>query len=109
MTSNLKQYFPAIREKKEVLADIHANKELLEKFDCWTKEQQEEFLDFCTGVRGIKMLYDSFAKESLNPEYAPERLNDFLSVMLKKVQKIFMNFQMYTCIIWSKNQIPVWN
>ena len=70
---------------------------------------QEEFLDFCTGVRGIKMLYDSFAKESLNPEYAPERLNDFLSVMLKKVQKIFMNFQMYTCIIWSKNQIPVWN
>ena len=49
MTSNLKKYFPAIREKKEVLADIHANKELLEKFDCWTKEHRKNFWIFVPG------------------------------------------------------------
>ena len=31
---------------------------------------------------GIKVLYDSFFKEVFNPEYAPERLNALLSVIL---------------------------
>lgn len=34
------------------------------------------------------MLYDSFFKEVANPEYSQERLNDFLSVMLKQKVKI---------------------
>lgn len=60
MTSDLKRYFPLIRERSEVLADITSKEGLREQFNQWTKMQQEEFLDFCTGAKGVKMLYDSF-------------------------------------------------
>lgn len=80
--ADLRQYFPAIREREEVLAEIHKKKHLQKMFDSWKKEQQKEFLDYCTGVRGIRMLYDGFFKEILNPESAPERLDTFLSLIL---------------------------
>ncbi len=80
--ADLKQYFPMIQDRKEVLAKIHDKVELLKLFYSWTEEQQEEFLDFCTGVRGPRMLYDAFFKEVMNPESAPERLNEFLSLIL---------------------------
>ena len=82
MASKLKKYFPIIREKEEVLVEIKKSRALQEKFDKWTEEQQEEFLNLCTGVKGLKLLYDGFFKEIMNPEYVPERLNDFLSQML---------------------------
>ena len=62
--ADLKQYFSRIRERKEVLAAIHGKKDLLELFCSWTEEQQEEFLDFCTGAKGPRMLYDSFFRRS---------------------------------------------
>lgn len=88
--SDLKRYFPMIREKKEVLADIHKNEKLLDMFHFWTEEQQEEFLNFCTGVKGPRVLYDAFFKEVMNPESAPERLNEFLSLILGTQVKIHM-------------------
>ena len=47
-----------------------------EKFYSWGDAVRQEFLDFCTGVRGVKLLYDSFFKEIMNPETVPERLED---------------------------------
>ncbi len=85
---DLKQYFPMIRERKEVLTEIHGKKRLSELFASWTKEQQEEFLDICTGAKGPRMLYDAFFKEVMNPESAPERLNEFLSLILRTQVKI---------------------
>ena len=82
MTAKLKKYFPMIREKEEVLAEICKNSTLHTKFKNWTPEQQEEFLNLCTGVKGLKLLYDGFFKEIMNPEYVPKRLDDFLSHML---------------------------
>ena len=82
--NRLKQYFPVIRERQELLTEIRSVRELEEQFESWTKEQQEDFLNLCTGVRGIRFLYDGFFKEIMNPEYAPERLNDFLSQALGK-------------------------
>jgi len=35
--SDLKRYFPMIRERKEVLADIHKNEKLLDMFHFWTE------------------------------------------------------------------------
>lgn len=61
---------------------------LEELFQSWTAGQQEEFLDFCSGNRGVKILYDSFFKEILNPENAPERLNELLSLILRQQVKI---------------------
>lgn len=49
-----------IRERKEVLTDIKNNRFLRMEFEQWTEEQQEEFLDFCTGAKGVKIVSDSF-------------------------------------------------
>lgn len=88
MTNSLKQYFPLIREREKIMSEIREHEELKKIFYGWIEEQQEEFLDFCTGAKGVKILYDSFFKEILNPETAPERLDQFLSVILKKTVKI---------------------
>lgn len=78
----LKDYFPIIREREEVQTSIENNPQLYLKFCKWNYEQREMFLDFCSGVRGVKMLYDSFFKEIMNPEYVPERLNELLSLLI---------------------------
>ncbi len=82
MSSKLAQYFPMIHEREKLLSQIQSVPLLRHQFNSWKKEAQEEFLDFCTGVKGIKLLYDSFFKEILNPEYTPDRLNRLLSVLL---------------------------
>ena len=88
MATALKQYFPMLKERETLLAEIQSKPELNELFEEWTEEQKQEFLDFCTGVRGIKFLYDGFFKEVMNPEYTPERLEEFLSLILGKTVKI---------------------
>ena len=88
MKSKLKEYFPLIQERGELLDEIRANEQLTTIFEGWPGARQEEFLDFCTGVKGVKVLYDSFFKEIMNPEYTPERLESFLSVVLKRKTKI---------------------
>ncbi len=87
-TKNLKMYFPMIQTREEILGKIQTDKELQKTFACWTERQQEVFLDICTGARGVKMLYDSFFKEILNPEASPERLEDLLSLLLKQKIRI---------------------
>ena len=59
-----------------------------EMFQSWKPDNQEEFLDFCTGTKGVKMLYDSFFKEIMNPEYTPERLNELLSLLIGQNVKV---------------------
>ena len=88
MKTKLKQYFPMIHTKEEILQEIERNVKLTEEFYSWREEQRADFLDFCTGAKGVKMLYDSFFKEIMNPETVPERLEDFLSVLLRKKVKI---------------------
>lgn len=90
MTTNLRDYFPLIRERNEILSEIYTKDKLKAMFHTWNEMQQKEFLDFCSGVRGIKFLYDPFFKEIMNVEYAPERLEDFLSQLLSKKVKIKM-------------------
>ena len=84
----LKQYFPCIREKEEILAQIRENTELSEQFYNWNKEQRELFLDYCCGNRGVKVLYDSFFKEVMSVEYDSSRLEDFLCTVLGRKVKI---------------------
>ena len=82
LTNKLREYFPMIRSREE-LRDIIAKDPLLEEnFTSWSKEEQKLFLDMCTGVRGLKMLYDGFFKELFDPEYHKERLEQFLSLIL---------------------------
>ncbi len=88
MKNKLQTYFPLIRKREEILEDIRSRKELSGLFNAWAEEDRERFLNFCSGVKGIKMLYDSFFKEIMNPESTPERLNDFLSLLLKQEVKV---------------------
>lgn len=88
MVKSLQQYFPMIRTKQEIMDDIQKRADLLNIFNSWTDSQQDEFLNFCTGVKGIKFLYDSFFKEIVNPESAPERLEELLSLILHQSVKI---------------------
>ena len=51
MAATLKQYFPTIRSREEVLAEISETPELLARYQEWNPEQQDRFLDYCTGQR----------------------------------------------------------
>ena len=82
METKLKKYFPMIQTKEEVMGKIRESVKMTEMFYSWKNDQQKEFLDFCTGVRGVKLLYDVFFKEIMNPEYVPDRMNEFLSLLL---------------------------
>ncbi len=82
MTNKLKQYFPMLRTRQEVLAEIQGSTKLQKTYASWTPEHQDEFLDICTGMRGLKILYDFMAKEILNPETVPERLESLLTCVL---------------------------
>lgn len=84
ITENLKKYFPMIRERSEIQKEIADIPSLWSTFNSWSAEQQEQFLDYCTGVKGVKILYDSFFKEIMNPENASERLNELLSLLLRQ-------------------------
>ena len=88
MPTKLQKYFPMLRNRDEILKEIDANVKLTEKFYSWKEEQRQEFLEICTGARGVKMLYDSFFKEVMNPETVPERLEEFLEVLLGEKVKI---------------------
>ena len=85
---NLKNYFPMLKSREEILAEIMEKPGRNRIYQKWTSEQQKHFLDFCSGARGVKILYDSFFKEVFNPEYAPQRLNRLLSVILGMKVKI---------------------
>lgn len=82
MANVLQQYFPMIRTRKEILGEISENKRLRCIWQEWNEEQQKEFMKFCTGAKGIKILYDSFFKEIMDPDSAPERLEELLSLIL---------------------------
>ena len=56
-----------IQTREELCKKIQTTPELKFLFDSWDESQQEEFLQFCTGMQGVKILYDSFFKEILNP------------------------------------------
>lgn len=82
MRNRLQQYFPMIQTKEIIMEKIKSNSYLKSIYDQWTRNQQQEFLDFCTGVRGVKTMYDFISKEILNPEVVPERIDELLSLLL---------------------------
>ena len=87
--NKLQNQFPMIRSRQEIMAQINGNPYLNQEFSSWTAARQKEFLDFCTGERGVKIMYDSFFKEIFNPEYHPERLEEVISLVIQeKVKRI---------------------
>ena len=79
----LTELFPMLKTRLQIQEEIEANSALEQIYNSWPKVEQERFLDICTGSRGVKMLYDAYFKEILNPEYSPDRLSSLLSLLLK--------------------------
>lgn len=88
MANQLKRYFPGLWEREDLLAEIQGNRNLLSRYEQLNEKEKEEFISFCMGMLGTKILRDAFFKEVLNPEYTPERLESFLSVLLERRVKI---------------------
>ena len=88
MANLLQQYFPMIRSREEILGEISENQQLQNVYSEWNEEQQSEFLDFCTGAKGVKVLYDAFFKEVMDPDAVPERLEELLSLIFKQKIRI---------------------
>ena len=84
----LEKYFPMLQSREEVLEKIREKKELSKMFDRWEERRQKEFLDFCTGAKGVKMLYDFCAKAILNPEVYPERIEELISLLLRQYRQV---------------------
>lgn len=88
MSETLKQLFPNIRTEEAIIGEIKSDENLLAEYESWTELQQRDFLKFCSGMRGVKVLYDGFGKEILSPIYHPERLEELLSCILETEVKI---------------------
>lgn len=86
--TTLSQYFPTIRTRQELLSQISARPDLMDMFHQWEPRYQEEFLNCCTGIKGMKIVYDGIFKEIFNPEVTPERLERLLSLLLGRTIQI---------------------
>ena len=82
MKNKLQSYFPMIRTRQEIYQEIQATPSLKSQFDALKASRQQEFLDFCSGAKGVRILYDSFFKAVMDPERDSSRLSDFLSLIL---------------------------
>ena len=105
--TKLKNYFPMLRTREEIINEIKGNEKLLAIYHTWKDYEKEEFLNFCTGAKGVKMLYDSFFKEVFNPELAPERLSDFLSQVLGQKVKVLLVLPNDTTRIADENALLI--
>ena len=70
------------RLRADVLHQIHNDPATHTVFQSLTLPEQEAFLGFCMGERGLKVTYDPFFKHIFHPVARPGRLNRLLSCIL---------------------------
>jgi len=70
--------------KEQALTIIKSDLIAYQEFQNCELKYQEHILDFIQGNRGLPILYDSFFKNILDPVNTPERLEDFLSLLLNQ-------------------------
>ncbi len=107
LNTQLKKHFPILWTRENLLNEIKSNPILWNTYRKWKDYEQEEFLDFCTGVKGVKMTYDSFFKELMSPEYTPERLGDFLSEVFRQKVKVLHTLQNDNVRIADENALLI--
>lgn len=76
------------KTRQEVMDEIKKSSSTYHAFMRLKPEFQDEFIEFCMGVRGMKMTYDTFFKHVFDAEVHPERLSAFLSKVIGRPLKI---------------------
>lgn len=89
MPTKLQQYFPIIRSREQIMEEIQSSPSMLGAFHSWKSEQQDEFLDFSSGVRGVKLLYES--SPPVFRDYPDTYLHHFIRKCLKRKSASFRN------------------
>lgn len=87
------------KSRTEVLNELAGDQTLFYRFKSLSANLQEEFLEYCMGVRGLTVSYDAVFKHIFDPSLHRERLEDFLSECIgKKVRilKVLPNESMRT-------------
>ncbi len=88
MGKSLQSVFPMYKNREEVLKEIQNKEDLKKIYEEWEEEERQRFLDICSGARGMRVLCDPVFKEIMNPEIAPERLEELLSLLLETEIKV---------------------
>ena len=70
--------------REAVMSSIEQDEETFQVFQGFSETLQEELIAFCMGNWGLKITYDPFFKYIFNPELHPERLSEFLSLVLQE-------------------------
>ncbi len=74
--------------REEILAQIWESPELTEQFERLSLERREQFLDACSGARGLMVCYDPFFKYVFSPMTRRDRLSRFLSSLLGRQVRV---------------------
>ena len=82
MDADLRNVFHIPHDKLDLRKTINSTPRLKKQFDSWSERRQEEFLDFCTGARGIPILYDTFFKMVFSPEFHTDRIKSLIGSLL---------------------------
>lgn len=92
------QIFPLIQPLPEVLGapriladvmdQIRGDQVLCTMFESLAPPEQEAFLGFCMGNRGLKVTYDPFFQHLFHPGMHPERLNRLLTCIMGQNVKV---------------------
>lgn len=78
------KFWEALKTRGEVLAEIEKDEQFFRHFKSLPTNLQEELVLFCMGNQGLKITYDPFFKFTFNPSIHPERLSEFLSLVLQE-------------------------
>ena len=98
MRDNASLIFPTIptfpkvlgepRLRENVLNQLYQDASAYADFQKLLPQDQEAFLEFCMGNRGLKITFDPFFQHIFNSDPHPERLNRLLSAILKQKVRV---------------------
>lgn len=69
---------------RQIMTEIHNDPTASATFRALSSSEQEAFLGFCMGNRGLKITYDPFFQYLFHPNRYPERLDRLLSCILEQ-------------------------
>ena len=84
----LRTVFPQYKDPVSIREEIEQSPQLSAIYHSWTPSRRQEFLDFCSGNRGIRILYDSYFKYVFNPDTHAAELSRMISVLIGQDVKI---------------------